>query len=839
MSRFLRLPSFSPFWFWAGALAGSLFWYALTRIYPLIQQWKQQYEARKAERKASRLERMSGRWRRWLEQYLEKAHLAAPLFPLEYILITPKVMAPPPAYVPEGEYRPDDIATLTVPYTPDFPELGALYRYPTMSLPEALQGGANLLLLGRFGTGKSTALAHLALLAARNDERLGNLVGFLPLLIHAADLPLLVSEETQTLTALLEALARYTPSGLLKGLRRQLPQTLESGKALLLIDGADEMAPSRQPALAAFLQRVMEDYPQSRLIVAASPEHTDGLQALELHPVTLAPWSALEAADFLKHWGEAWQREVAPHFEKTERTPKALPSPLLNRWLLTPAPAYTPLELTLKAWSAYAGDVRGAGLDSAIEAYLQRALETGSRERAALEALALQLVLEQGDSVFAREAGKGSDVWKQAAEEARDDTTEKKSPRKKRKPKVRRLLPELVESGLLVEHAHERVGVVHPLIQAYLAGQVLAEEGGESRLLHGDWWEGRTATLGFLALHGKGNDVAFGLLDSDHFATHAQALAAGRALAFGGQALWREEILHYLADILTDVALALNLRARALVALTTSGEKGLGALFRKLMTHNDLTVRWLGALGAGAAHSTKSIPALSKLLSDPSKAVQRAAALALVATDATEALETVASLLLSGDDVQRRIAAEALANHPIEGYPTLREAIGLKDDLRVRRAAVYGLARVPAAWAQDLLARAQVEDSQWVVRDAAAAIIERGNKPSPFMPRQLPPLHEEPWLLAFAAERGMGAAPGQAAMKLLHRILEEGTPGQKEAALARVPFYPQENWSDTLYDILNEGAGPMRDAAFHTLWLLAIAGVQLPRPASVAMGDTL
>jgi HEAT repeat protein len=272
------------------------------------------------------------------------------------------------------------------------------------------------------------------------------------------------------------------------------------------------------------------------------------------------------------------------------------------------------------------------------------------------------------------------------------------------------------------------------------------------------------------------------------------------------------------------------LRARAVDALARSGEKGLGALFRKLMGHPDLTVRWLGALGAGAVRDAKSVSALAGLLHDPSRAVQRAAALALVAIDTTEALETVAALLLEGDDTQRRIAAEALANHPEEGHPTLQEAAGFKDDLRLRRAAVYGLARIPEAWARDLLEEMQVKDSQWVVRDAAAAVLEQAKAPSPFIPRPLRPLHEEPWLLAFAAERGMGVAPGQAAVGLLHRVITEGTPEQQEAALARVPFLPGEEWGREIYDLLYDRAGPLRDAAFHAIWQLAIAGVQLPPP---------
>ncbi len=840
MSRFFRLPDFSPFWFWTGVLAGSLFWYALTRLHPLLQAWQQRRTAQRAERENARLERLASRWLRWLEQHLQGRHLAAPLFPLERILIPPKVIAPLPAYVPEGEYRPDDIAALAVPYTPDFPELAALYRYPALPLENALQGGAHLLLLGRYGAGKSTALAYLALLAARRDARLGALQNAFPVLVHVADLPLPLPEDADPTEALTAAAAHALPPKMAKAFQTQLHRALTHGQVLLLLDGADEMAPTRQPAVALFLKRLLHAQKRIRVVAAASPEYDDGLQAVGLQPVTLAPWSAQEAAAFLKRWGEAWQALIAPQLEAAapeDAPPPETPDPrLLNRWLLPAAPAYSPLELTLKAWATYAGDALGASLGDAILAFLRRALPEDERGLPALEALALQLVLGEGDSVPAKAAGKRTQALAEMPEEETEEHEEAEGGEaeaavRRRKPKVRRLLPQLLESGVLVAYRGERVGFLHPTVRGYLAGRALAAEGGAIHLLQGDWWEGRTDTLGFLTAAGGGNTVVTGLLDKADVVTHAQALAAGRALAYGGRGTWRAEVLRYLAALLTDASLALVLRARAVSALALSGEKGLGVLFRKLMGHHELTVRWLGALGAGAVRDAKSVNALAGLLHDPSRAVQRAAALALVAVGTAEALETVAALLLDGDDTQRRIAAEALANHPEEGYPTLREAAALEDDLRLRRAAVYGLARVPEAWARETLEEMQVKDSQWVVRDAAAAVLEQAKAPSPFMPRPLRPLHEEPWLLAFAAEQGMGVGPGQPALSLLHHVVEEGTPEQQEAALARVPYLPGEEWGREIYDILYDRGGPLRDAAFHAVWQLAIAGVQLPPPS--------
>jgi len=142
----------------------------------------------------------------------------------------------------------------------------------------------------------------------------------LPLLVHVADLALPLPEETTPVDALAQAVGRYMPENLLKGLRRQLPQALASGEVLLLVDGADEMAPTRHPALSNFLLQLLEAYPKIRMVVAASPEHSDGLQAVGLHPVTLAPWSLVEATAFLHRWGKAWVQDILPMLKGMERT---------------------------------------------------------------------------------------------------------------------------------------------------------------------------------------------------------------------------------------------------------------------------------------------------------------------------------------------------------------------------------------------------------------------------------------------------------------------------------------------------------------------------------------
>ena len=819
----MSIPPFSPFWFWIGVFVGSLFWYLLGSFRSLVERWREAAAKRRAARQENRLKRAASEWRRWVAEQMQANHIAAPLFALEEIVQPPRLLPKPPAYLPKDTPRPDDIATVAVPYTPDFPEAATLYHAPTLTWAEALSGGANLLLIAPDGAGKTTALSYLALQLAHQDPRLGKLSALVPLFVHASDLPLPLDEEGEPSQALLTALRKSAPRRLITLLETQLPAWLKSGKVMLLVDGADEMAPRRQPALADFLKRLLRKYPRTRTVVAAAPAFSDGLQSVGLIPIGLAMWTREEASQFLNRWGSKWEEFIAPAMTpESEISSEEVNPRILNRWILGQKAVFSPLEITLKAWAAYAGDALGSTLAEAVEAYARRLLPTEEEEakpaRAALTQIALQLTLSEGDSIGERVVAKGISEIEQTAEGDALSAGENSD-----KVKVKRLLPSLLESGLLTRR-EGKIAFVHPIMRAYFTAEALAE-GDELSLNKGDWWEGHTTALGFLLGVSKSSVLTAEMAEADAEPVHQTALALARAFAIADRfEVEQAEAVKLLAALIADPENPLNLRARLAIGLALSPAKGIGALFRKLLSHPSFTVRWAAALAVGLRRDPKAVEPLKPLLGDKSRAVQRAAALALVAIGTTSALEAVATLLLEGDDEQRRAAAEALANHPAEGYPTLREAAYFEDDLQVRRAAAFGLGRIQAEWALELLKQMSIEDSQWIVRDTAAAVRERAEAPSVFIPQPLKPLHETPWLIEFAAERGMGVSPGKGALQLLHEALRTGSPPHQEAALDYVPYYPSEPWVNDIYPILTGKVGQLRDAAFFALWLLQIAG---------------
>ena len=71
-------------------------------------------------------------------------------------------------------------------------------------------------------------------------------------------------------------------------------------------------------------------------------------------PLTLMTWSQRENQKFIDRWGELWSQTVA--MEAWAQTgPEQVDPLLLNVWLGADNANLSPLELTLKAWGAYAG----------------------------------------------------------------------------------------------------------------------------------------------------------------------------------------------------------------------------------------------------------------------------------------------------------------------------------------------------------------------------------------------------------------------------------------------------------------------------------------------------
>jgi hypothetical protein len=436
----------------------------------------------------------------------------------------------------------------------------------------------------------------------------------------------------------------------------------------------------------------------------------------------------------------------------------------------------------------------------------------------------LDALLDELDDLTPTEAPPAQDD----ADEIEDEIVEAEDVSKRQ---VRRLLPDLVEARLLTEKPGNKISFIHPIFCGFLAAANLARQQTFNPLAGQKDWVGKSLAEVFLAAQ----PVDLTQLASEK-AQVAQKEPLKQSLVQTSAwlkyvpktASYRVNLIRTLAGVLQQDSLSLGIRVRVLAGLAQSQEEGISKLFQQMLKSPQHSVRWLGALGCGMIKDQSIVLELGMLLYDPSIFVSRAACLSLVTIGTSRAMEMITSALLEANEEVRRAAAEALALHPQEGYPVLKEGISVEDVL-VRRAVVFGLARVEEPWAREILEQTVVEDDEWLVRNAALQIVEESKTSGPIIPKPIPQIHELPWLINFATDKGMGVSPGQGGWDMLATVLKDGNEEQRMAAMQIYRRRPGEAIPviSTLLEIHKGPEGEIREAAYNTLWNLQAFGLSL------------
>ena len=835
--------------FIVGFVLGIVTTILLGRARPLLRQIRENARERRAEAQVRRTSGLEDNHRRLTLRRAQGMHLAAQLFALDEILQEPKLIAPPIQVEPGMVSIQEDIISQTLPYMPEWPELAAIYRAPTLDLVEAVTGDVNIVITGAAGAGKTVALAHLASLAANNRIQAGAGMDAVPFHYHIADLQIPFDTSKDPLTVVIDAAGERAPVFDLRRLPGFLKQSFNSGSALLLIDGYDEVDPQTQNDVAEWFKAISEAYPNTRIVTTGTADQMNGLIGLGFHPLALMAWDEQTASKFIQQWGESWMRSLP-------ETAGSLDPVLINEWISLDNKGLTPFEMTLKTWAAYAGDSLGSNVLDFIATHVRRVAPTGTPV-AALELLAMQVVLTSQpifDPRKARAWVKQYDIVDDSSNETVEsmkaaspeesetnqltDTQKIRLKRSKARAAVPSygLLSKMVEGGLLVLHSNEKMRFLHPVFNGYLAGQAVGDNESAATLLAQPDWDGKIVTLHYLAARGDASVAAENLLNQSDLPLHTPVFVVARWLRDAPRDVkWRARVFASLLSILQAEGQPFALRARAMAAFVTSGDPGAATLFRQLLGSRSFEVIPLAALGSGAVRDRKAVSILEDVLQAPMGSVRRAACLALVAIGMDNSIEAVARALLQGDDELRRAAAQALANDAAEGHEILREGSTLAD-IMVRRAVVHGLARVEQPWSLELLQHMQVEDDQWAVRNLANQYVEEISKRDPRVPKRLVPPSESSWLVEFAGKQGVGIPRGGPATDILLKAYRSGDTEERLAAIRYLKRNANEGVIGTLYNGVYGDDPEVRDASFLAIQEIAANGTPLPHPNQFGLG---
>jgi len=808
--------------FWLGVLTASIAWFLFRKTKPRLSQiikWAKNQILIIREKLTSNTE---VNLRQKTLQHAQAQHLSSSFCALDEILIQPRFLTPPYQLSSEGTFPDLNSIQQAIPYTPDTPEFASEYGSPTISLEQALMNGVNIAIMGKPGSGKTVALSHLASrLARREVDAFSNTV---PILLDAIDLlTYLPGEEAiDTIYKTLTANPLYLKTVSLENVIKNL--FLER-RVFLLIDNLDQIPRQGFTRVIHFIQLLSDQFPWLRLVTTLSAQYIDGVLETDLQPLAISTWGSKEKTLFAKNWGETWAKYHADGSQKTKsprQAEKIIDKLLINTWLFQDTKHSTPLAFTLQVWSAYAGDARGPNSSHGIEAYLRRLIpDLPEKELPDLQKIAFSAIRE-GAVTFTREHI--HDWLKSIGSQLEIEPAHSQNP-------LRDVLSTCLEKDILKLGNGKWYRFTHPSIAGYIASKACSSLDYKTiqDVFQIPNWIYSSEAFRFVSAVADMTPMATDLRslhEKDNF-LQKNLLKFGQLLPFlPDDSKSKDYLLKYITKEISENPL-LETKQRLAVLLATSGDDKTSSIFRYLLSSPDADVRRVAVMGCGYLQDTKSVETIINLLDDH-KEIGQAACLALVNIATPQALEAVAHALLTGDDNLRRAAAESLANHPHEGYPTIKDASEL-DNLNVRYASVYGLKRIKEKWSMDILEEMRIEEDEWVVRDAAQEAFETLQGSSPFTPSPLQPIHEAPLLKSYASEHDIELNSTQNKYQMLLEILSTGSIEQKFTALYYIQMKGFGSVFPDIYNCLRGDNEEIQRTAANTVWHLSLTGMDIPK----------
>ncbi|MCB9451325.1 MAG: HEAT repeat domain-containing protein [Anaerolineaceae bacterium] len=826
-----------------------------------------------------------------LVSFAETQHLAGRWVNLSRILVEPRFIPAPAFAAPKDDDAEIDVFSV-VPITPDYPALYAPYHVHTLGIDDLATGSRALAILGRPGSGRTTALLAIALkslgelrlsappdkvqerldteesalsdkqradqlearrtIEQRARERYAKEQGvsfdtaedsglplfnrLMPVYLHLGDLEISASvpgTELDPAEPLVVAVQRQVGRITASTIPRNLYKRLNTGGVLLLVDGMDDLLEGERRARLAWLQELMNQYPDNFYIVAGPVNGYGLLARLGLTPVYLRAWSDVDRHSAVDRWAAAWpeiaggrRKSVAPPDESVVTRTK-----INNR-------ALAPVDLTLKIWANFAEDAPISGFEGWLRAYVSRMLPEDQPLADVLSQLTQAAVLQLDEGVITQTRLEalitGAPMPETVAAEIADSKRESESDDDKEETTSTqgKFLAMLRRAGLLIRASGGRYTFRHGHLAAYLASLALEQMDSRAmsdKLESGAWRQ----AAAYAALHTNLEEAVRVRLNTPPDIRRDHILEIAYWLHYApSSAAWRVPYLKHLANLFINPSQYPLIRERAAAALIQTRDTSAAQIFQKALGHNDPEIRQLACLAVGASGGTDAVNDLeTRLMDDSDEYVQIAAILGLGGLETEESLLALVNAFTTVEEHLRQAIAEVFAGIPGEGYPILYDAIQ-DEDMLLRRAAVFGIRRLRSPWAMNAIYRTFLEDEQWYVRSAAQVAFQRLQDTGSSGPRPYPAVEAIPWLQAWLGERGEILPSGEGANLALLRALQEGDEQIRLLSAAALGQLGLAANAKPLYSALRDRQPEVRDAAYRAL--AALQGqIGIPLPAVV------
>lgn len=558
--------------------------------------------------------------------------------------------------------------------------------------------------------------------AAQEDLR-----SLAPMYVHLADVTLnssdygSVLDPAEPLIRALQAQVSYVTSQMMPP---SLYALLGKGKALVLLDGLDEVSQADRADKLAWLKAFLSQYGANRVVLTTGASGSFELQSIGFHTVHLRPWSEADCEQFYQKVSAKAGRVTLPVADTQARWLKQarllIPREVVLS-LLHPAAATPGERITAYLTQSL------ANLDVP---YLKQLAGVQLRYGSIRPEYLVDTADDTSESSGGAEAKKQNQLRIQAVSQQRSK------------------LLALVKADVLVKGRSGGFRFAQPAVMAALAASAITLEQALAHLDDPDWDLVICYVTGYL----NTEKLVAVALESEASIDLSHLLRPAKWLLFAGQSEWRVPYLRLLAHWLMQPQQYLYARQIITAALLMSGDPTVNLVFRRMLSNPNPDCRQVAALALGALKDVEATNPLAEIIKNNNEDLetQIAATLALGALRTEAATNMLIAILNQhySSDV-KRAAAESLAALPELGYPVLYDAIRSKDDY-VRRAVVWGLGRIGTDWALIALNQVFLDDREEYVRLAVHQVYADRYEVGSLGIRNYPIVPEIEWIQTWA-----------------------------------------------------------------------------------------
>lgn len=561
--------------------------------------------------------------------------------------------------------------------------------------------------------------------AAAAQEDLRSLA---PMYVHLADIILSASDygsvldPAEPLIRALQARVSYVTSQMMPP---TLYDLLGKGKALVLLDGLDEVPQAARADKLAWLKAFLSQYGANRVVLTTGASGVFELQSIGFHTIHLRPWSEADCEQFYQKVSAKAGRIALPVADTQARW-------LKQARLLIPREVVLSL---LHPTAATPGERIMAYLTQSLNISDMSYLKDLASTQLRYGSIRPEYLVDATDTTAAAEVGS-------------PDTKKQNQLRIQAISQQRSKLIELVKADLLTKGRSGSFRFAQPAIMAALAASSLTLEQALAHLNDPDWDLVICYATGYL----DAEKLVAVAIESEAWIDLRHLLRPAKWLLFAGQSEWRVPYLRLLAHWLMQPQQYLYARQNIAAALLMSGDPTVNLVFRRMLSNPNSDCRQVAALALGALKDVEAIKPLAEVIKNNTEELetQITATLALGAMRTEAAANLLIAILNQhySSDV-KRAAAESLAALPELGYPVLYDAIHSKDDY-VRRAVVWGLGRIGTDWALIALNQVFLDDKEEYVRLAVHQVYADRYEVGALGIRNYPIVSEIEWIQAWA-----------------------------------------------------------------------------------------